>query len=49
LQDTVTLDLGLVRHFAEGILLGLEYLHSNNVVHRFLRDTSVFINPNGNH
>jgi len=47
LQDTVSLDLSLVRHCAKGILQGLKYLHDNDVVHRFLRDTSVFLDTTG--
>jgi serine/threonine protein kinase len=47
LQDTVSLDLSLVRHCAKGILQALKYLHDNDVVHRFLRDTSVFLDTNG--
>ncbi|CAG7716734.1 unnamed protein product [Allacma fusca] len=48
LQDMLTLDVALVRHCAQGILQALDYLHSNNVVHRFLRDTSVFMDTSGN-
>lgn len=41
------MDIQLIRHCALGIANALNFLHSNNVVHRFLRDTSVFITMTG--
>lgn len=47
LQGTLTFDISLLRHCAQGVLQGLKYLHENDIVHRFLRDTSIFLDTAG--
>ena len=47
LTENLPLEVDLLRHHATGILKALSYLHQNNVVHRDLRDTSVFIDKSG--
>lgn len=37
----------MLRHLASGVLEALRYLHENNVVHKDLRDTSVYIDHTG--
>jgi len=48
LNEEREMEMGLLRTVCEGVLNGLEYLHRNNVVHRDLRDTSIFIESDGN-
>merc|ERR1719186_1605551 len=48
LREERKMEIDLLRTVCEGVLKGLEYLHRNNVVHRDLRDTSVFIESDGN-
>ncbi|XP_035732758.1 eIF-2-alpha kinase GCN2-like [Vespa mandarinia] len=47
LMENISIDIDILRHLASGILSALQYLHENNVVHRDLRDTSVFIDHTG--
>ncbi|XP_015183399.1 PREDICTED: eukaryotic translation initiation factor 2-alpha kinase 4 isoform X2 [Polistes dominula] len=47
LMENISIDIDILRHLATGILSALQYLHENNVVHRDLRDTSVFIDHIG--
>ncbi|KAI4482571.1 hypothetical protein M0804_008424 [Polistes exclamans] len=47
LMENISIDIDILRHLASGILSALQYLHENNVVHRDLRDTSVFIDHIG--
>ena len=49
LMENLPVDADLLRHYSAGILCALAYLHSNNVVHKDLRDTSVFIGKSGEH
>lgn len=41
------MDIDLLRYLATGILSALKYLHENNVVHKDLRDTSIYIDCTG--
>lgn len=47
LTENLPVDVDFLRHHSAGILDALAYLHSNNVVHKDLRDTSVFISKSG--
>ncbi|XP_023718266.1 eIF-2-alpha kinase GCN2 isoform X3 [Cryptotermes secundus] len=47
LMENLPVDGDFLRHYSAGILCALAYLHSNNVVHKDLRDTSVFIGKCG--
>ncbi|KAG8238104.1 hypothetical protein J437_LFUL012211, partial [Ladona fulva] len=47
LTENLSVDTDVLRHCAIGILNALDYLHQNNVVHKDLRDTSVFIDQSG--
>ncbi|XP_021938823.1 eIF-2-alpha kinase GCN2 isoform X2 [Zootermopsis nevadensis] len=47
LMENLSLDVDFLRHYSTGILSALACLHSNNVVHKDLRDTSVFISKSG--
>ena len=49
LMENLPVDADFIRHYSAGILCALAYLHSNNVVHKDLRDTSVFIGKSGEH
>lgn len=37
----------LLKHIVRGVLSALDYLHRNNVVHKKLNDTCVFLNHKG--
>eukprot|EP00092_Neocalanus_flemingeri_P000288 GFUD01000308.1.p1 GENE.GFUD01000308.1~~GFUD01000308.1.p1 ORF type:complete len:1589 (+),score=464.17 GFUD01000308.1:43-4809(+) len=41
------MEMDLLREVCEDVLSGLNYLHSANIVHRDIRDTSVFIDNTG--
>lgn len=43
LNENIPLEADFLRFVVSGIVLALEYMHSQNVVHRDLRDTSVFL------
>lgn len=47
MNENLLVDVDLLRHHSAGILCALAYLHSNNVVHKDLRFTSVFIGKSG--
>ncbi|XP_011337588.1 eIF-2-alpha kinase GCN2 isoform X2 [Ooceraea biroi] len=47
LMENIPVDIDLLRHLATGVLEALRYLHENNVVHKDLRDTSVYIDQTG--
>lgn len=42
-----TVDLELLRHIISGVLSALDYLHRNNVVHKDIKDTCVFLGDRG--
>jgi len=46
-MENIPVDVDMLRHLATGVLEALRYLHENNVVHKDLRDTSVYIDQNG--
>ena len=41
------MNIDFLRYLANGILSALKYLHENNVVHKDLRDSSVYIDNTG--
>lgn len=43
IEQNISIHENLLRHIAHGILNALSYLHQNNVVHRDLRDSCVFM------
>ncbi|XP_012285402.1 eIF-2-alpha kinase GCN2 [Orussus abietinus] len=47
LAENIPLNVDMLRHLASGVLVALQYLHENNVVHKDLRDTSVHIDYSG--
>ncbi|XP_078042063.1 eukaryotic translation initiation factor 2 alpha kinase Gcn2 isoform X2 [Augochlora pura] len=47
LLENIPVDIDLLRYLATGILFALKYLHDNNVVHKDLRDTSIYIDRTG--
>ncbi|KAL6267393.1 hypothetical protein P5V15_000468 [Pogonomyrmex californicus] len=47
LMENIPVDVDMLRHLATGVLKALHYLHENNVVHKDLRDTSVYIDHTG--
>ncbi|XP_076664601.1 eukaryotic translation initiation factor 2 alpha kinase Gcn2 isoform X3 [Andrena cerasifolii] len=47
LLNNIPVDIDLLRYLATGILSALKYLHENNVVHKDLRDTSIYIDCTG--
>lgn len=46
-MENIPVDVDMLRHLATGVLEALRYLHENNVVHKDLRDTSVYIDHTG--
>ncbi|XP_076633537.1 eukaryotic translation initiation factor 2 alpha kinase Gcn2 isoform X1 [Colletes latitarsis] len=47
LMENIPVDIDLLRYLANGILFALRFLHENNVVHKDLRDTSIYIDRTG--
>ncbi|CAK9814660.1 eIF-2-alpha kinase GCN2 [Anthophora quadrimaculata] len=47
LVENIPINVDLLRYLATGILSALKYLHDNNVVHKDLRDTSIYIDHTG--
>ncbi|XP_011860322.1 PREDICTED: eukaryotic translation initiation factor 2-alpha kinase 4 [Vollenhovia emeryi] len=47
LMENIPVDVDMLRHLATGVLEALRYLHENNVVHKDLRDTSIYIDHAG--
>jgi translation initiation factor 2-alpha kinase 4 len=47
LSEGLPVEVDLLRHYARGILQAVAFMHSQNVVHRDLRDTSVFVSSTG--
>lgn len=41
------MEVDVLRHFATGLLEAVDHLHRNNVVHKDIRDTNVFIDKMG--
>lgn len=41
------MDVELLKHIVRGVLAALDYLHRNNVVHKEIKDTCVFLNHRG--
>ncbi|KAG5896432.1 hypothetical protein JTB14_022511 [Gonioctena quinquepunctata] len=48
LSQSIKLDSGFLKHIAKGVLMALDYLHRNNVVHKDLKDSSVYLCKLGN-
>lgn len=46
-MENIPVDVDILRHLANGVLEALRYLHENDVVHKDLRDTSVYIDRMG--
>ncbi|XP_076173712.1 eukaryotic translation initiation factor 2 alpha kinase Gcn2 isoform X2 [Ptiloglossa arizonensis] len=47
LTENIPVDIDFLRYLATGILSALKFLHENNVVHKDLRDTSIYIDRTG--
>ncbi|XP_050510024.1 eIF-2-alpha kinase GCN2 isoform X1 [Diabrotica virgifera virgifera] len=47
ISQHLKIDTYYLKHLARGILIGLDYLHRNNVVHRDIKDACVYINESG--
>ncbi|KAG7210245.1 hypothetical protein KM043_011793 [Ampulex compressa] len=47
LLENISVDIDILRFLASGIISALQYLHENNVVHKDLRDTSIYIDRTG--
>ena len=47
LSENIAVEMDLLRHYVSGVLAALDFMHSRNVVHRDLRDTSVFVESSG--
>ncbi|XP_077285683.1 eukaryotic translation initiation factor 2 alpha kinase Gcn2 isoform X2 [Arctopsyche grandis] len=47
LNDKIIMEVDVLRHFATGLLEAIDHLHRNNVVHKDIRDTNVFIDKMG--
>ncbi|XP_012229735.1 eIF-2-alpha kinase GCN2 [Linepithema humile] len=45
--DNIPVDIEVLRYLATGILEALRYLHENDVVHKDLRETSIYIDRMG--
>jgi len=46
-QQLCSMALPLLRHITNGVLEALKFLHDNDIAHRFLRDTSIFLDVGG--
>jgi mitogen-activated protein kinase kinase kinase ANP1 len=47
LQKYHSLEVPIIRNFAKQLLVGLQYLHQNYIVHRDLKSANVLISTNG--
>lgn len=47
IKENIPAEIDMLRYIATGILNALEFLHRNNVVHKALRDSCVFVDKNG--
>ncbi|KAK5647909.1 hypothetical protein RI129_002801 [Pyrocoelia pectoralis] len=46
-NDELSIETDMIRHIAIGILSALEFLHRNNVIHREITKSCVYISTNG--
>ena len=47
LSENISIDQSLLNHFTTNILEALKFMHEHNVVHRDLRDTSIYMESTG--
>lgn len=47
MKENICADIDMIRYIAIGVLNALDFLHRNNVVHKDLRDSFVFIDNKG--
>lgn len=47
IRENLPVDMDMLRYIACGVLSALDFLHRNNVVHKELRDSCIFIDNNG--
>lgn len=47
IKENVPADVDMLRYIACGVLNALDFLHRNNVVHKELRDSCIFLDNNG--
>ncbi|KAF7284929.1 hypothetical protein GWI33_017408 [Rhynchophorus ferrugineus] len=43
----IKIDIGYLKHIAKGVLTAIDYMHRNNVVHKSLNDSCVFVAEKG--
>lgn len=48
IKETIPADVDMLRYIVTGVLNALDFLHRNNVVHKDLRDSCVYLDNNGN-
>ncbi|KAJ8925528.1 hypothetical protein NQ315_009367 [Exocentrus adspersus] len=46
-SQNIKANVEFIKHIAKGVLTGLEFLHRNNVIHKDIKDTDVYINDAG--
>ena len=47
LSENLPIELSQLRHYASSILQALKFMHEHNIVHRDLRDTSIYLESSG--
>ncbi|CAH1116543.1 unnamed protein product [Phaedon cochleariae] len=47
LNQTIRIDMEFLKHISRGVLTALDYLHRNNVIHKYLEASCVYINDLG--
>lgn len=47
LKGNVIMETDVLRHFSFGLLEAIDHLHRNNVVHKDIKDTNIFIDRTG--
>jgi serine/threonine protein kinase len=47
INENFSVSIEFVRYVAKGVLTALDYLHRNNVVHKDIRESCVYINDKG--